>query len=210
MKLNLTEQELKSLANVIGEVEQTTSGEVRLMLVKRSAETALLPTVLWLALSVLGLIGLWINRDSFWFTTHSWAVPAVLIVSGVLAWPLAQLPWLGRQLLGPQRLAAEVWRRAELEFYREGLNQTRGSTGILIFLSQFERKAVVLADQAIASKLPESTWQQVVQTALEGRHKGWAAALEKSIRQCGAILSQHFPPDPTNPNELSNSVIIKD
>ncbi len=70
---------------------------------------------------------------------------------------------------------------------------------------------MVLADEAIAKKLPPETWQSVVNQVLAGVKKRRPAdGLVEAINTCGDILAEHFPGSVTDPNELSNLLIIKD
>jgi putative membrane protein len=116
-----------------------------------------------------------------------------------------------RLVTRPSVLAQWVWLRAELEFHREGLGKTIDRTGILILLSVFERRAVVLADKGINEKLDKNVWQEVIDSVVDGVKKGQLADnLELAIKQCGNLLAKHFPIKPDDTNELSNTVIVKE
>lgn len=101
--------------------------------------------------------------------------------------------------------------RAELEFYRARIYNTKKKTGILLFLSFYERRAVVLADQGIAAKLPESTWDEVVRLLTNAmRKKKLSEGLASAITKCGDILIQHFPQNDPDENQLPNKIRISD
>jgi putative membrane protein len=210
MKTPLTKSELDRLAQVIAECEKKTSGEIRLMLVKRSSPVGHVLPTLWLSFVVVALLILWFMRSHFEFTPI-WLIPSVLLGAVLLAAALARCPFFQRLLVTSRDLQHNVWVRAELEFHREGLNHTQGATGILLFLSLFERQAVVLADRGISSRLKESAWEDVVEKIVQGaRSKRLAARLEEAIRLCGDHLAEHFPSQPGDVDELSNAVIVKD
>lgn len=214
----LSQTESDELAAIIGEAEKSTSGEIRLMIVGRSTARPPVLALLWLALSVVLLALLWWQRHAVWLHTLPvlsdepwWLVPIALALAALVAWPLSCLSTLERLMLAPAEVERAVWWRAELEFHREGLGETRGATGILLFLSLLERKAVVLADRAIASQLPPATWNEVVAIILQGGRTGqWRARLEEAIRLCAKHLSTLFPPAKGDVNELPNTVILKD
>jgi putative membrane protein len=155
---------------------------------------------------------MWFERFHIgWVASSWWLVPAVFAACGLVAFPLARWWRVQRLFLSPLELLHSAQIRAELEFHREGLSQTVDRTGILLFLSVFERHAVVLADQGIASKLPPSTWEDVVKVILEGaRAKNWEPKLAEAIRLCGGHLNAHFPIKPGDKNEISNAVVLKD
>jgi putative membrane protein len=98
----------------------------------------------------------------------------------------------------------------EKEFYIQGLYRTREETGILIFISVFERQVWVLADRGINEKLPSETWQDVVDLVVDGiKERRQVDAICQAVDQVGQILETHFPATSNNPDELE-SVIIGD
>lgn len=209
-KMILSEKELEHLSDVIGEAESHTSGEIRLMIVKRSFPLGhILPTV-WLVLVCLGLMVLWFMRDHLQEAPW-WLLPSLLVGSSLAAWPLARLQQVQRFFVNPLDMRQAVWMRAELEFHREGLSHTQGNTGILLFLSLLERHAVVLADRGISARLEANTWDGVVSLIQAGAKSGhWKERLEEAIRLCGRLLAEHFPAESHGENQLPNAVIVKD
>lgn len=116
-----------------------------------------------------------------------------------------------RYFVPPRIRQKLVLLRAELEFHRMHMHRTKARTGILIMASLHEREAVVLADEAIAKKLPAETWNEVIQILLAGiKAKDAASGFCNAIKKCGEILSLHFPAQNQNPDELSNRFIIKE
>jgi putative membrane protein len=103
----------------------------------------------------------------------------------------------------------ETERRAMLAFYEAGLSATEGRTGILLFVSFFERQAVVLADQGIARFCKPEDFQELVHDLVQGAkdHK-LVEGFEKAIARCQGILAPHFPPLTSNPNELKDYLRI--
>lgn len=211
MKPVLSNQELKDLARVIGEVEQDTTGELRLILVERSSRASHTFSFLFLLLLTLVLCGAWILRHSIILSGFgSFLMPLACVVAGLSAFGLSRWSFLQRRLAWPADVDHQVRMRAELEFHREGLAKTSERTGILIFLSLFERQAVVLADEGIAARMPSSTWNDVVLMVVEGVRKGHLKDnLERAIRHCGSLLKKEFPAQPGDRNELPNRVLVK-
>lgn len=116
-----------------------------------------------------------------------------------------------RAYMSFQDLKHLVHQRALIEFYQSKIQQTKDHTGILIFISLLEREVVVIADKGISDKLSQETWKEVVDLILLGmKEKKAAQGLIKGIQRCGIVLSQHFPIQPHDKNELPNKLIIKD
>ncbi len=211
LQVPLSRNELEHLSRVVAELEKKTTGEIRLMIVRSSSAQGHLRYLLWFLYSTLALFGLWIERHLLIWVADWWLVPLVVGLTFALAWLTEGLPILARAFSTDEDLRRQALMRAEAEFYREGLGATQGRTGILLFISLLEHQAVVLADQGIAARLNESVWREVVATLLEGPKSGqWADRLEKALRQCGALLAEHFPAGHVNKNELPNHVILKE
>jgi putative membrane protein len=207
----LTHQELKRLADVIGEVEEKTIGEIRLMIVGRSAVTGHVHNTVWVLLLAVSFLLIWFERHDLIYFERWWLWPALIVGLYLFANILSRFQFIQRAFTSNHDLHHQVMARAEVEFHREGLNGTLAHTGVLIFLSLMERYAVVLADKGIADKLPVHAWDKVVSKVIAGARSGhWADKLEEAIRECGTYLASHFPPQGLKSNELPNTVIIKD
>ncbi len=210
MKTVLTESELKGLADLIADIEGKTAGEIRLMLVGRSISVGHVFPIAWLGFLSLSLLVVWFERHNLILTAQWWTIPTVILITFLMGFVVAHFNWVKRLLTPTEDIIHQVWQRAELEFHREGLNETSGRTGILLFVSLLEHQAVVLGDRAIAERLSKDVWLQVVNKMLEGPRSGqWAKKLEEALQLCGDLLIERFPAREGNKNELPNHVIIK-
>jgi putative membrane protein len=105
----------------------------------------------------------------------------------------------------------EVDRAAGEAFHRFRLRETAESTGILIYISLFEHRVRVLGDSAISAKLGEAEWRAICDAVTDGLKRGQVAGgLVRGIELAGELLTQHFPADHRNPNELVNELILID
>ena len=101
-----------------------------------------------------------------------------------------------------------VRRRAIAIFQAAAAGRTTGRTGILIYLSLAERRAEIIADEAILKVTDDHTWGEAMTSLLadvrEGRiGDGIAAAVD----QVGAVLSEHFPRSAGDLNEIPDELI---
>lgn len=124
-------------------------------------------------------LGLWI------------AVPPVCGAAfGYLACHL--VPPLKRALIPPAILRERVQLAADQAFLHEEVFATRGRTGILIFLSLFERRVLVMADRGINAKVRQEEWDEIAQGVAAGIRAGRpGGALAAAIRACGELLKTH-------------------
>ncbi|MDX2438077.1 MAG: hypothetical protein QNL88_13630, partial [Acidobacteriota bacterium] len=80
----------------------------------------------------------------------------------------------------------------EAAFVEEEVFDTRDRTGILVFLSLCEHRAVILADAGINRSVPDGTWQTLVDDLVAGIKAGRAAdAMKKTVIRCGEVLEEH-------------------
>jgi putative membrane protein len=152
------------------------------------------------------------------------ALPWLLV--GLTTLPVVQILWLQlalflclvallclprvRVALLPRATRRALAHRAAMEqFLRRGVGRTRARTGVLIFVSLAERYARIIADQAIAARVPQAEWQAAVD-ALVGHMRqgriadGFVAATER----CGAVLASHFPAAAGKENELPDRIYL--
>jgi putative membrane protein len=201
----------EKVAEMVAQAEKTTAGEIVPIIVRRSSTIGYLPYLLTLMM----LVVLFIFEVPQNLMLASWNLHLVLFLMVVICFllsnVLARSIWVQRLMVPKSDQTFQVEARALLEFYQTGIVNTKARTGILLFLSVMERKAVVLADEAIAQKLPPETWQKICQEMVEGIRSGSVAeGLGQAITHCGKILAQHFPPLAENSNELKDLLIIKE
>ncbi|MFN0219372.1 MAG: TPM domain-containing protein [Hyphomicrobium sp.] len=186
--------------------ERKTSGEI-IAVVAESSDTYVYAPFLWSALAAL--LVPWPLIHFTWI-----AVQWIYLLQLVVFFTLVALLWPRhvRTALSPKSLRdRHVQRRATEQFLAQNLHTTAGRTGVLIFVSVAERRAVILADTGIDSKVPDGAWQQIVDrmtTAIGGDRAadGFVAA----IGEIGVLLAAHFPPGVYDPNELPDHLIVLD
>lgn len=209
----LSRQDLEKIATAIRQVEVTTSGEIVPIIVRRSTFIGhVLPII---ALSLCAFYFAFGGAPALepWRTFGHPALWTALdiVLLALIAVGLSRVPAIQNRLVMPMDLDAQVHQRAELEFFNSGLNKTQDATGILLFLSFAERRAVVLADKSIAAKLSPDTWQKVLTLMIDGaRERDVAGGLVRAINACGELVRPHFPIQANDRNELKDALVIKD
>jgi putative membrane protein len=101
-----------------------------------------------------------------------------------------------------------VRRRAVTVFKAAAERRTAGRTGILIYLSMGERRAEIVADDAILKVTDEHTWGEAM-TALiaEVREGRPAEGIVAAIERVGVVLGEHFPRSAEDINEIPDKLI---
>jgi len=211
---HFTEEDLGRIANAVREAEAHTSGEIVPFFIERSDRYE---EALWRAGGIVGLMilvlfaairlftDLWISFDS---------VDVALLTmagAGCAALLASTIPGLRRFFAGQDLIDHRVALRAADAFIEEEVFKTRDRTGILIFLSFFEHKVLVVGDRGINEKVDRSEWEDIVARIVRGINSGHPAdGLVDAIRQCAALLERHgFRRRKDDINELSNELRVR-
>jgi putative membrane protein len=201
--MEITPEDHATIAAAIRTAEQHTSAQLICVLAHASSDYTTIPILL------ASLLALALPWPLIYLTP--WSVEriflaqlVVFIVAGLL------LSWLPlRSRLVPRRVQ-RVWaHRAALEqFVLRHVSHTAKRTGVLIFVSLAERYARIIADEGIATKVPNAEWQAAID-ALTGHMRDGriAAGFVAAIERCGAVLAEHAPPD-GSPNELPDRLYV--
>jgi putative membrane protein len=124
----------------------------------------------------------------------------------LLFWWLSGLGAVTRRLVpvGAQREAVRA--RAEQSFLEQGVTETRERSGVLLFLSEAERRVELLADRGIHERVGTEAWQALVNAVVDSIRTGQAGAgIASAVDAIGAHLAQYFPPSPGDTNELADA-----
>jgi len=198
-------EEQQRIRNAVAAAEARTSGEIVPQVVDASFDYPRAETfgAGFFALGIAVLASWYFGGSSVWVF-----LPVFLLGYLPCKWLIRSLPGLHRRLIHPDEMAAEVGEKAMLSFFELGVHRTRDRTGILILISLFERRVQLLADEGIHVRVPEVTWEEIVQTITAGLHEGNACeALCTAIGRCADILEEHFPRRDDDRNELPDLVV---
>lgn len=136
-----------------------------------------------------------------------------------IATAFAALKWIGtflilqyrpiRLFLTPGAVKARRVRERATKLFRVGAEaRTAGKTGVLLYLSLSERRADIVADEAIAAKVTPAVWGEAMVALLDQVRADRAGqGMAEAVSQMGAVLAAYFPKGSENPNELCDRLI---
>jgi len=203
--------DLEAIRAAVAEAEKRTSGEIVPYVVEESDGY---PSALWKG-TALGAFAGALVAEMVYFLGNFWggllplwiALPSA--AGGAVGFLLsAYVPAVKRWMAGDNLLDLRTRQRAEMAFLEEEVFRTRDRTGILLFLSLFEHRVVVIGDSGINRQVEQGQWDGIVQTVAAGIRAGRAAeALASGIRQCGELLERYgVAIQPDDFDELSNEL----
>jgi len=201
-----TSDEHAVIAKAISRAESKTSGEIVIVVARASSGYH------FFALMCVALIALAVPLPFIHVT--KWPIEYVYILQlavfglGVLVVQSERV----RVAIAPRRLKqARAHLRALQQFLAQNLHTTKGRTGVLIYISDAEHYAEVIADEGIYKRVPAEVWDGVVDTLTTEIGRGRRVeGLLAAIETCGAVLAEHFPPEALGEDELPNHLIVLD
>ena len=218
-----TDEDKQAIKDAVAQAESTTSGEIVPVVATRSGRYDRAEDIFGIILALIAVAVAWLLFQQArpaagdWesgptLTMGLWVVLLTFAVAFVVGASLSTLvPALARPFVGKQELQEEVLRSAQQAFFEFRIRGTEGSTGILIYVSLFERMVWVIGDHAISEKLTQPDWDEVKDLVIEGLRNGKPTqGMCSAIARCGELLAAHFPIAPGDVNELSNELKLID
>jgi putative membrane protein len=200
-----SDDEKERIRLAVESAERTTSGEIATMVVDHSdryREAEVLGGFLVAGLFAL-IIAVAVHHVTIW--TY---IPIVCLLffpsrSLFVRFPHFKLPFVNKR-----RLMHAVRERAVRAFFEKRLYKTKDESGILIFISLFERKVWILGDRGIDRKIPHETWQIYAREISAGiKEERACAALCSVVGKCSKLLAEKFPKSTDDVNELPDDLI---
>jgi putative membrane protein len=200
----LSAEDRARVSAAVAAAERNTAGEIVAYWGQRSGSYAEARAAWAFALTVAMAIALLLLGPG---VPELWIVCAQAPL-GLALYVLLGLPWITR-LIVPARVQREaVGRRARQLFLDLGVSETRDRSGVLVYVSQTERRIEILGDRGIHQHVGDAGWKQLVGELSSSIAKGQAAdGLVRVIEKIGAELANKFPPRPDDVNELGNELV---
>lgn len=185
---------------LVGELEGHTEAEIVVVAARSSGSYQ---DVRWVAAAIVAmatLLAVVYSPVDF----HPLNLPLLMLALGALAWWLTpRAPALNRALTRAGRRRAQVLEASKAAFVEQAVHGTRNRTGVLVYVSELERLALVQRDLGVAGQVPGAAW---VGLATEARDLD---QLEALLRSVGAILAEHLPATDDNPDEIPNAPVVR-
>jgi len=194
------------IERVVAECESRTAVEFVVVFAGKSGsyrDVNMLAGLLFAVLSILFIV-----FAPFRFSP--WGLPLDLAVSFLLGWAISKLsPKVRRLLSSSKRRAEQVRAGAESALVRQGVFHTKDRTGLLIYVSWFERRAEVIADVGVQRSVPRPEWNlAVADLQASSFSKEFPESFASSMKKMAELLERNLPPVGENPNEIPNRPVM--
>jgi len=210
-------EQRKHVAEAVVAAEAKTSAEIVPVVATQSgrydrAEDAF-GLLLGLGLFVAAWLVLQAPRDVAWGTGYMiewWHAVLIIPAGAALGIGLAsRVGWLAMLFTPRTEIASEVRRAARQAFFDQRIHHTKGSTGLLLFVSLLEHQAVVLADEEVTAKLGQPALDEICETLTKAlRKKPVPEAMAEAIAKAGDKLGAVLPRHADDKNELADVLVL--
>lgn len=184
------QEALDRIAEAVRRAESRSTGQIVPVVVERSQPYE---EVRWIA----AVLGAAVATALVELLVPDPRVPEVLlaqVAGGVVGWLVGRAGAVERLLAGRRHQSEAVHARAEQAFLEHGLHQTSAGTGVLVFASLREHRAIVLGDRGIHARMGDAEWQKAVDALVAGMARDAPGeGFEAAIDIVGARLATHFP-----------------
>lgn len=104
----------------------------------------------------------------------------------------------------------DPFKKAVVIFQKLKMHKTKERNGVLIYLSVSDRKFAIIGDKGIHEKLGDDFWNETKELMLDHFKKDRISeGLILGIEKAGVSLSEHFPRQNDDRNEISNEIVFK-
>ncbi len=146
-----------------------------------------------------------------WSTRETLLVHSLVVLGAGAACAAATLAsdTFARLFVGRGRSAVEVRERARSIFVDHALHSTRARTGVLIYVSLFERGLEVVADRGFDERVRADGWDEIVHAMQPALAQGdCARALEVGLATLeGVLVTAGFRSDGPASNDLPDALL---
>jgi putative membrane protein len=193
------------VAEAITAIEKKTSAEI-VVSMRPESGSYLHADLIAGALAAIAYLCVFLYHPEPFDFTYFPVEQAACFVLAALA--CSRLPPLRRLLSGRKARERNVELAAKAMFVERGITKTRSRTGVLVYLSLFEREAFVVLDVGLDPVRLGHHYRRAVLELREagGRRSCSVEELVKALSDLGAALAEVYPIEEGDTDELPNEV----
>ncbi|MCL4690970.1 MAG: hypothetical protein KJ060_00440 [Candidatus Hydrogenedentes bacterium] len=219
----LTDDQKTAVEKAVATAESRTSAEIVPVVATASGRYDRPEDIVGLFLGIVLMAVTWTvlpvyapDRTGSWegigIPYHLPALIIAMVVGFVLgAFAASRIEWLRMLFTPAAQMRDEVNARARQVFFDDRVHHTAGATGLLFYVSLYERTAVILADAAVTEKLGQRAIDALCRELVEDIRSGDVAkALARGIEKAGEQLEPVLPRESGDVNELADTLVLLD
>ena len=214
-------EQKKQINDAVCEAEFKTSAEIIPAVVTMSGRYDRPEDMVGLWVGAISLVVVWAflpeqTETGDWGGYPVWLNPVLLVMSLVVGFIVgaciaSRVGWLRRLFTSRSEMRDEVATRSAQVFAESGVYKTENATGILIYVSLYERMVMVRGDDTVLEKIGQESLDEICNELIGHLHEGDpTGAFCKGIADVGEKLAPVLPRPETDIDELPNELMIID
>jgi len=216
-----TDEEKKEITDAVLKAESLTSAEIVPVAATCSGRYDRAEDIIGVFFGIIAMIVVWSiapNPDAeiagSWGDAPVALFLALSVIGGFIIGAVigSRIGWLRKLFTPRSELSVSVKDRAALTFFDQRIHHTSSESGLLFYVSFFERQAVVMGDEKVekelGSKAIESLCSKFTQSLSNDVRP--AEAMIAVINEAGELLSEVLPQSDTEQNELAEALVCID
>jgi putative membrane protein len=214
-RFDFNDEQKQNVEQAVKDLELESSGEIVVYFARKSDSYQQGSWKLSVILGLLGLIAvislsyLWMLPSAFSVMNIAMFVLILIILGPAITYffPSVRLAFVPLNVMDHR-----VVTKARDVFLQEEIFNTIDRTGILIYVSELEKRVQVLGDKGISSVIQQDDWNKVLSMFTDGIKQGNPAnGLVNAINECKhLLLANGFVVREDDTNELSDTMIIEE
>jgi putative membrane protein len=205
--LNTNDTVKENLVQAVKEIETKSSAEIVALIKTRSGTYN--DIALWTGFATLFIVFTFLMFSPFDFNVY------LIYILSILAFFVGYakvriFDFLCFFFTPKKRLAhnAEVYARAV--FQKGGIRHTTAKTGVLFYMSKFEKQVMILADRGVQNTIPAEEWEKI-NTSFKNIFvtKNPEEKFIEELKNCASVFAQYLPIQPDDVNELPDNLDIE-
>jgi putative membrane protein len=219
---HFSDEQRRAIEQAVVEAERTTSAEIVPVVATASGRYDRPEDIVGLWMGIIGLIVAWWvlpvvpTESGSWGGMPEWERLLIVVVAAVAGFVIgavlaSHVGWLRLLFTSRRQMRDEVAARARAVFFDQRVHRTAGATGLLVYVSFYERVAAVLADYNVVDKLGQAALDELcamLTSRLREVHP--ADALCHVIGVAGERLAAALPRTGGDVNELPDALVVLD
>lgn len=220
MASRYTDEERQRITNAVQRAESKTSAEIVPVIALASDGYDRPEDVAGLWLAALAIAAVWfvvpprVEVPGSWEVASSWIWLVLLLTAALVAFfggafAASQFDWLRKVFTPKSQMEMAVRLRASQVFFDNRIHHTDCGTGVLIYLSLYEGRAVILGDETVTEKIGTAGLERICAELTAAMKSGQDAisAVCSAITVTGDELAATLPRLSGDQNELKNVLV---
>lgn len=190
----LSQEDILQIKKAVVDAEKLSAGEIVPVISRQSSwyeQTLWRAGALFSLLTAIVLTIMYLSSDFLlWLPPFMWIL--ICTTGGILGATLTEsFPFIKRFFISKESLQKQAEARAQQHFMEQSVSHTEQRSGILLYISFFEKQAIILPDLGISEVVDQQVWNHILQQLVMDMRKGnHVKSICQAISSCGKVLEE--------------------